>query len=185
MKKRHIAIVIAGLVMGTAGVAAENRDVFSLSSDDAYATPEAAQIESIPGDVAVVELAPVELAPVEVVQVEPVQVASVATQPLVVVSPQPAMSNTFPPSADDMVWKPLPKQAKYLEERAARLQVATVRGDTFPPSADDMIWKPLPKQAKYLEERAARLQVATVRGDMFPQSANDTALEPLPALARY
>jgi hypothetical protein len=48
-----------------------------------------------------------------------------------------------------MVWKPLAKQAKYLEERAARLQVATVRGDMFPQSANDIALEPLPALARY------------------------------------
>ena len=152
MKKRQIAIVIAGLVIGAAGVAAENLDVVTLSSREAYA-PEAAQFEPIPGEVAVVEVIPVEVVPVavvpvEIVQVEPVPVASVAMAPVVVVSPKPATS-AIPPSADDMVWKPLPKQAKYLEARAAQLQVATVRGDTFAPSADVVVMSPLPAVVRY------------------------------------
>src|SRR5258706_13646458 len=66
--------------------------------------------------------------------------------------------DTFPTSADDIVWKALPAQAKYLDERAPRRQVATVRVDTFPPSADDIVWKPLPAQARYFERREATLQ---------------------------
>jgi hypothetical protein len=64
----------------------------------------------------------------------------------------------FPPSEIDIIWKPLPAQAKYLEERAARLQLAPVRGDTFPPSAEEITWKMLPAQARYFEQRAATLQ---------------------------
>src|SRR5262249_2440378 len=91
----------------------------------------------------------------------------------------------FPPSETDIIWQPLPAQAKYLEERAARLQVAPLRGDIFPPSAEEIIWKPLPAQAKYLEERAARLQVAPLRGDTFPLSAEEVTWKMLPAQARY
>lgn len=183
MKKRHIALVIAGLVVGAAGVAAENLEV--LSPRDAYA-PEAAQFESAPADVAVVEITPVAVAPVEVVPVEVVQVESVqvaAVEPVVVARVQPAMTS-IPQSADDMVGKPLPKQAKYLEERAAQLQVATTtRGDTFPVSADDIVWKALPVQAKYLDDRAAQIQVATVRSDT--PSADVVVMNPVPPIARY
>jgi hypothetical protein len=188
MKKRHIAIVIAGLVMGAAGVAAENLEVVPLSSRDAYA-PEAAQFESTPADVAVVEVTPVAVVPVEVVPVEVVQVEAVqvvAVEPVIVANPKPAMISSIPQSADDMVWKPLPKQAKYLEERADRLLVATaIRGDTFPVSADDIVWKALPKQAKYLDDRAAQIQVATVRSDTIPPSADVSVLNPVSPLARY
>jgi hypothetical protein len=72
-----------------------------------------------------------------------------------------ADQSTFPMSADEPgrgVGSTLPALTKYLEERAAQLQVTTVRGDTFPPSADDAAWIPLPAQAKYLEERAAQLK---------------------------
>ena len=91
----------------------------------------------------------------------------------------------FPLSAEEVVWQPLPAQAKYLEERAARLQAAPLRGDTFPPSAEEIAWQPLPAQAKYLEERAARLQVAPLRGDTFPPSAEEVTWKMLPAQARY
>src|SRR5262249_58655091 len=64
----------------------------------------------------------------------------------------------FPPSETDIIWQPLPAQAKYLEERAARLQVAPLRGDTFPLSAEEVTWKMLPAQARYFEQRAATLQ---------------------------
>jgi hypothetical protein len=181
MKKRHIALVIAGLVVGAAGVAAENLEV--LSPRDAYA-PEAAQFESAPADVAVVDVTPAEAVAVEAVPVEVVQVESVqAVQPIAVVRAQPEMTS-IPQSADDMVWKPLPKQAKYLEERAAQLQVATTtRGDTFPVSADDIVWKALPVQAKYLDDRAAQIQVATVRSDT--PSADVVVMNPVPPIARY
>lgn len=184
MKKRHIALVIAGLVVGAAGVAAENLEV--LSPRDAYA-PEAAPFESAPADVAVVEVTPVEVVPVEIIPAEVVQVESVqvaAVEPVVVARVQPAMTS-IPPSADDMVWKPLPKQAKYLEERAAQLQVATMttRGDTFPASADDIVWKALPAQAKYLDDRAAQIQVATVRSDT--PSTDLVVMNPVPPIARY
>ncbi len=184
MKKRHIALVIAGLVVGAAGVAAENLEVLPLSSGDAYA-PEAAQFESVPADVAVVEITPVEIVPVEVVQVESVQI--VAVEPVVVASPKPAMISSIPQSADDMVWKPLPKQAKYFEDREAQLlQVATAtRGDSFPQSADDLAWKPLPVQAKYLDDRAAQIQVATVRSETVQPAADVIVMNPVPPIARY
>ena len=69
-----------------------------------------------------------------------------------------ADQGTFPPSADDMVWKPLSAQAKYLDERAPRPQVATARVNTFPQTENDIIWAMLPAQAKYFERREATLQ---------------------------
>ena len=91
----------------------------------------------------------------------------------------------FPPTETDIIWQPLPAQARYLEERAARLQAAPVRGSAFPQTETDIIWQPLPAQAKYLEERAARLQVARVRGNTFPESETDIIWKMLPAQARY
>ena len=99
-----------------------------------------------------------------------------------------ADQGAFPKSADEPgrgVLSTLPAQVKYLEERAVRPHVATVRVDTFPPSADDMVWKPLSAQAKYLDERVARPQVATVRVNTFPQTENDIVWKMLPAQARY
>ena len=69
-----------------------------------------------------------------------------------------ADQGTFPPSADDMVWKPLSAQAKYLDERAPRPQVATARVNTFPQTENDIVWAMLPAQAKYFERREATLQ---------------------------
>jgi hypothetical protein len=57
-----------------------------------------------------------------------------------------------------MVWKPLSAQAKYLDERAPRPQVATARVNTFPQTENDIIWAMLPAQAKYFERREATLQ---------------------------
>ena len=72
-----------------------------------------------------------------------------------------ADQGAFPMSADEPgrgVLSTLPAQVKYLEERAVRPQVATVRVDTFPPSADDMVWQMLPAQARYFERREAAMQ---------------------------
>jgi hypothetical protein len=99
-----------------------------------------------------------------------------------------ADQGAFPMSADEPgrgVLSTLPAQVNYLEERAVRPQVATVRVNTFPQTENDIIWKPLPAQAKYLEERVARPQVATVRVNTFPPSADDMVWKPLPAQARY
>ena len=69
-----------------------------------------------------------------------------------------ADQGTFPPSADDMVWNMLPAQAKYLDERVTRPQVATVRVNTFPQTENDIVWKMLPAQARYFDRREATLQ---------------------------
>lgn len=98
-----------------------------------------------------------------------------------------ADQGTFPTSAEQGrgLGSTLPALTKYLEERAAQLQVTTVRGDTFPPSADDAAWKPLPAQTNYLEERAVQPQVATIGVDTFPPSADDSVWKLLPVQARY
>ena len=115
MKKRHIALVIAGLVVGAAGVAAENLEVLPFSSRDAYA-PEAAQFESGPADVAVVEVTAIEVVPVEVVQVESVQI--VAVEPVVVAGPKPAMISSIPQWP--MTWSGNPCRSRRSISKIAR-----------------------------------------------------------------
>ncbi len=89
-----------------------------------------------------------------------------------------------PRFGDDLAGQqPLPAQAKYLEERAARIH-ATVNGDSFPQSDELIGQQPLPAQARYLEERAASIH-ATVNGDSFPQSDELIGQQPLPSQARY
>lgn len=153
MTKRQIAMVVAGLMMGAAGVAAGNRDASFFSSEGAIAIPEAAQVESMPAEVAVVEIVPV-----EVVRVETVPVLYV--EPVRVTITMPAQSNAFPQSTDDLIGKPLPAQAAYLEQRAANLQVSASRGDTFPLSTDDVMAKPLPALAAYLDQKDSRIRAA-------------------------
>ncbi len=85
---------------------------------------------------------------------------------------------------DELVGQqPLPAQAKYLEERAARIH-ATVNGDSFPQSDELIGQQPLPAQARYLEEHAASIH-ATVNGDSFPQSDELIGQQPLPSQAQY
>jgi hypothetical protein len=36
--------------------------------------------------------------------------------------------DTFPPSADDIIWKMLPAQARFFEQRAATLQARKLDG---------------------------------------------------------
>jgi hypothetical protein len=76
-----------------------------------------------------------------------------------------AGQGTFPSNDTEVIWKPLPAQLQYLEQRAASIQGA-VRGDSVPPSADALYWEMLPAQAKYFEQRAASNQTATL-GDVF------------------
>ncbi len=175
MLKRRIAVLIAGVFIGTqVGMAAEDQETFSAADNDQYVTPETTQNGPAPSDVA-------EISSPVVAYAEP----AVDIGPPVVTNPTGPVAriDAVPPSADDMVWTPLPAQAKYLEERAARMQTA-VRGDVFPPSASDTFWTPLPAQARYFEERAARTQTA-LRGDVFPPSADELAGRLLPSQVSY
>jgi hypothetical protein len=76
-----------------------------------------------------------------------------------------ADQGTFPSNETEVIWKPLPAQLKYLEERAASIQ-GVARGDSFPPSADALYWEMLPSQAKYFAQREVSNQTA-MSGDVF------------------
>jgi hypothetical protein len=175
MLKRRIAVLIAGILFGTqAGMAAEEEEMFSTADNGEYAVQEST--ENVPTELAVTEVpAPVVAYP------EPES----AVAPTVVTNPpaRTTRSETFPPSADDMIGTPLPAQAKYLDERAAHVQLA-VRGDAFPQSANDLAWKPLPAQAKYLDQRGARVQQA-LRDNTIAPSADDLAWKLRPAQVSY
>jgi len=54
----------------------------------------------------------------------------------------------------------LPALAKYLEERAARLQTAA-RGDVFPPGVEELASKPLPALVRYFDQKEANANVAS------------------------
>ncbi len=73
------------------------------------------------------------------------------------------------PNDTYIIWKPLPTQMKYFEERAAAVRAEGAPLSVFAtmPSNDTrVIWKPLPAQAKYFEERAAR--VAQEQREPYP-----------------
>lgn len=141
LSKRRIAILIAGLLLGTqAGLAALEQSGGSTEEESAQAQPLAeqpAQVEQSPEQQAA-----------QLGSTEP----SAASGPVVAMVPTPR-EDVFPPSADDMVWKPLPVQARYLDERAANIQMVASRGDAFPPSADEMPYQPLPALAQYLDQK--------------------------------
>ncbi len=73
----------------------------------------------------------------------------------------------FPSNDTEVIWKLLPAQARYLEQRAASIQKEGVvlRGDSFPPSADTMYWKMLPAQVQYFAQREVSNQMAA-RGEV-------------------
>jgi hypothetical protein len=191
MLKRRIAVLVAGVFIGTqAGMAADEQDNSFAVESDQYVASEPTQEAPASDQYVATEATQEEPAPFAIAEVSPPVAATVnpvvANQPSVVtnlITVTVARSDAFPPSADDMVWTLLPRQAKYLDERAVRIQTA-VRSDAFPPSADDVNWTPLPGQAKYFEQRAARIQTA-VRGDTFPPSADDIALKLLPSQVSY
>ena len=70
-----------------------------------------------------------------------------------------ARSDVIPPDAEDLASQPLPALAKYLEERAARVQTAA-RGDAFPPGAEELASKPLPALVRYFDQKEANAIVA-------------------------
>ena len=95
MLKRNIGILIAGAVLSAqVNLAAADQGAFPMSADE----PGRGIGSTLPALTKYLE----EHAP------RP-QVATVRV-------------NTFPPSADDIVWKPLPAQARYFERREATLQ---------------------------------------------------------------
>jgi hypothetical protein len=155
LSKRRIAILIAGLLLGTqVGMAALEESGGSAGEESAQAQPLADPAEQP----AQVEQSPEQQA-AQLQSTEP----GVATAPMVAtVVPMPR-EDAFPPSADDMVWKPLPVQARYLEERAASIQVAST-GDAFPPSADEMPYRPLPALAQYLDQKETTNMNLTMYG---------------------
>jgi hypothetical protein len=152
LSKRRIAILIAGLLLGTqAGLAALEQSG-SAEEESAQAQPLAeqpAEVEQSP------EQQAAQLAPTE---------SSTASGPVVATVVPAPREDVFPPSADDMVWKPLPAQARYLDERAASIQMAASTGDAFPPSADEMPYRPLPALAQYLDQKEATNVSLTMYG---------------------
>lgn len=67
-----------------------------------------------------------------------------------------ADQGTFTSNDTEVIWKPLPAQLKYFDERKASIQrTATYGRDAIPPSADDLYSKMLPAQARYFEQRTA------------------------------
>ena len=152
MLKRRIAVLVAGIFFGTqAGMAADEQENSSAAENDQYVAVEPTQEAPASFEIAEVSY-PVAASVNPVVANEP----SVVTNRITVTA---ARSGAFPPSADDMVWTPLPAQARYFEQRTARIQTA-MRGDTFPPSADDLAWKLLPAQVSYFDRKAARTNVS-------------------------
>jgi hypothetical protein len=169
MLKRRIAILVAGIFIGTqAGMAADAVDQENLSAaeNDQFVMAEPTQNEPASFEIVEVE------SPLVVAYAEPQAVIEppIAIEPPVVTNLTVinVRGDAFPASAEDMVWKPLPAQARYLEERAARIQMV-VRGDAFPPSADDVAGKLLPSQISYFDQKAARTNVA-MYGSPSPDS---------------
>ena len=168
MLKRRIAVVIAGMFIGGAGLAAVEQGMLPDVADEPAAEALAPiQAEPTLPDAAPAESAQTEAVPAESTQAEEsMSIRSVQRYVKSLVAKVSAVTvrgDTFPPSADDMVWKHLPVQAKYLEDRAAAIQMAAgSNGNVFPPSADDMVWKPLPALASYFEQKDSNVNVAGI-----------------------
>lgn len=174
MLKRRIAVAIAGLFIGGAGLAAVEQDMFPTAANEQAGEALAPiQAESTLADAAPAESAQTEAIPAESTQgeggmsIKSVQrymkslvakISEVTKISAVTVVP----GDTFPPSADDMVWKHLPVQAKYLEDRAAAIQMAAgSNGNVFAPSADEIAMRPLPALASYFEQKEANVNIAS------------------------
>jgi hypothetical protein len=152
--KRRIAILIAGLLLGTQVGLAALEQTSSAEGDSAQPQPLSAPAE---------QPAQVEQSPEQQAAQLGSAEASAPSAPIVAAAVPMPREDAFPPSADDMVWKPLPVQARYLEDRAASIQVASM-GDAFPPSADEMPYKPLPALAQYLDQKETTNMNLTMYG---------------------
>lgn len=167
LQRRHIAIVIAGLLVGAQIVGAVTSDSSPAASAEGYAEQAPVPAEAT--------------APVA----EPVSDTTV-TESSGYVIPLPggfripvSLSGTFPSSAEDQ--QMLPALAEYLDKRAAT--IALTGGPSGFPSAGEE-WGPmLPAQVAYFDQleatrMAAREQQMVARGDTTTPQA---ITEPLPS----
>lgn len=67
-----------------------------------------------------------------------------------------AGESPFPPSTEDSLYRLLPAQEQYFQQReAANPNPTGATGNPFPVSTEEILYKLLPAQARYLEQRAA------------------------------
>jgi hypothetical protein len=153
LKRRHIAVLMASLLIGApVGVAAVSEGLLSSS-------PEGEYMEAVPGEGEYVATAPADTQSVDSLatadQMEPEARA---------VTYAKTDESVFPPSTDVRVM--LPAEIAYLDRLEASRRAAGIvliaRGDVFPPSTDERI--KLPAEIAYLDQfEATRLAAGATR----------------------
>lgn len=144
LQRRHIAVLIAGLLVGAQIVGAVSSESSPSSAGEGYAEPTPIQAEST-----------------EAVA-EPVSGTAVAEETGYVIPftgglrVSVAPSDTFPSSADDE--KMLPALAEYLDRRAATTMLTGAPGPVFPTSGEE--WIMLPAMIAHFDQREATRMAA-------------------------
>ena len=69
-----------------------------------------------------------------------------------------AGESPFPPSTEDILYRLLPAQEQYFDQReAANPNPTGATGSPFPMSTEDQLYEPLPALAQYLEQQAIKV----------------------------